>query len=45
MNSISFQKRKHNTLNMDRELEIIEEGESGASLAREYNVGKSTITE
>lgn len=39
-------KRKHTTLNLEKKIEIIErlkKGESGASLAREYGVGKSTI--
>ncbi|GFW04570.1 jerky-like protein [Trichonephila clavipes] len=42
----SNSKRKRNVLNIETELEILnhlEKGESGASLAQFYNVGKSTI--
>lgn len=41
-------KRKHKTLNIEDKLQILEKlkkGESGASLAREFGVGKSTITD
>ncbi|XP_060845567.1 jerky protein homolog-like [Rhopalosiphum padi] len=39
-------RRKHNVLNIETKIEIIEKldkGESGSSLAQFYNVGKSTI--
>ncbi|XP_023312436.1 jerky protein homolog-like [Anoplophora glabripennis] len=41
-------KRKHKTLNIEDKLQILEKlkkGESGAALAREFGVGKSTITD
>ncbi|GFX84420.1 jerky-like protein [Trichonephila clavipes] len=44
----SNSKRKRNVLNIETKLEILNrlaKGESGASLAQFYNVGKSTISD